>query len=324
MTILHMTGVEIAFAGIADIVCGDPQWMPHPVRLFGALTNLGEKASRAVARSDRALLIAGALVASVVTVLAGGGAWLIVRTVTRWSSLAGGIVTVYLAYSTLSLRGLDQGGCEVIGLLERGQLASARSSLAMIVGRDTGHLDEREIIRAVIETVAENSSDGVIAPLLYLAVGGVFAAFAYKAINTMDSMIGYKSERYLYFGRAAARLDDLANFLPSRLTAAFVILASGFLHSRWKKAFRIVLRDARLQPSPNSGYPEAAFAGALSIRLGGANLYGGRKSNKAHLGDPERRLTTDLYPEVRQLLYTTSILALATSVAFGTLLRGFL
>lgn len=172
--------------------------------------------------------------------------------------------------------------------------------------------------------MAENSSDGIVAPLFYLAIGGIPAAFAYKAINTMDSMIGYKNDKYLYFGRVAARLDDLVNLLPSRLTATFVILASGFLYSRWKKVLLIVLRDARLQPSPNSGYPEAAFAGVLSIRLGGVNSYGGRKTNKAHLGEPERRLTTDLYPEVRQLLYSTSILALAASVALGTFLRGFL
>jgi adenosylcobinamide-phosphate synthase len=324
MRILYITGLEMSLAGIADIVCGDPQWMPHPVRLFGVLTNVGERASRAMARSDRGLLIAGAIVAVAVTLLASGGSWFVVTAVTRWSSLAGGVVTVYLAYSTLSLRGLDQAGCEVIEFLKRGQLDSARSSLGMIVGRDTGHLDEKEIIRAVVETVAENSSDGIVAPLFYLAVGGIPAAFAYKAINTMDSMIGYKSDRYLCFGRIAARLDDLVNFLPSRLTAAFVILASGFLHSRWKKAFRIVLRDADLQPSPNSGYPEAAFAGALSVRLGGTNFYEGRKSNKAHLGEPERKLTADLYPEVRQLLYTTSILALAASVAVATLARGFL
>lgn len=324
MRILYITGLEMSLAGIADIVCGDPQWMPHPVRLFGVLTNVGERASRAMARSDRGLLIAGAIVAVAVTLLASGGSWFVVTAVTRWSSLAGGVVTVYLAYSTLSLRGLDQAGCEVIEFLKRGQLDSARSSLGMIVGRDTGHLDEKEIIRAVVETVAENSSDGIVAPLFYLAVGGIPAAFAYKAINTMDSMIGYKSDRYLCFGRIAARLDDLVNFLPSRLTAAFVILASGFLHSRWQKAFRIVLRDADLQPSPNSGYPEAAFAGALSVRLGGTNRYEGRKSNKAHLGEPERTLTADLYPEVRQLLYTASILALAASVAVATLARGFL
>ncbi|HEX5422336.1 MAG TPA: adenosylcobinamide-phosphate synthase CbiB [Candidatus Acidoferrales bacterium] len=319
-----MTGIEMSLAGIADILCGDPQWMPHPVRFFGYLTTVGEKASRVAARSDRGLLIAGAVVAVAVTLLASWSAWLVVSTVTRWSPLAGSMTMVYLAYSTLSLRGLDQAGCEVIECLKRGQLDCARSSLAMIVGRDTGHLDEKEIIRAVVETVAENSSDGIVAPLFYLAVGGIPAAFAYKAINTMDSMIGYKNDRYLYFGRVAARLDDLVNFLPSRLTAAFVILAWGFLHSRWQKAFRIVLRDADLQPSPNSGYPEAAFAGALSVRLGGTNFYEGRKSNKAHLGEPERKLTADLYPEVRQLLYTTSILALAASVAVATLARGFL
>lgn len=311
-------------AGIVDIVCGDPQWMPHPVRLWGILTNVGEKASRAMARSDRGLLIAGAIVAATVTLLACSGSWIVLHAITRLSSVAGAVATVFMAYSTLSLRSLDQAGSDVINSVKCDHLDRARSRLAMIVGRDTDDLDEKEIIRAVIETVSENSSDGIVAPLLYLAIGGIPAAFAYKAINTMDSMIGYKTDRYLYFGRAAARLDDIVNFLPSRLTAVFVILACGLFRLKWTKTCRIVLRDAHLQPSPNSGYPEAAFAGALSIQLGGTNFYGGQKTSKAYLGNPERGLAPELYPEVRRLLYVTSVFALTASLAFCAFVRGFL
>jgi adenosylcobinamide-phosphate synthase len=230
---------------------------------------------------------------------------------------------LYLAYSTLSIRGLDQAGNEVIEELRRHNTRAARSRLAMIVGRDTAILEEREIVRAVIETVSENCCDAVVAPLFYLSLGGVPAALAYKAINTLDSMIGYKNERYLHFGRFAARLDDAANFVPARLTAVLVALAAGVLGLRWRDSLRIVRRDAHLQPSPNSGYPEAAFAGALGIQLGGLNFYGGQPSEKAALGDPRNALGIDLYPQVRRLFYAASAAMLAVSLAASACIERF-
>lgn len=213
------------------------------------------------------------------------------------------------------------GAREVVAHLRERHLEDARSALAKIVGRDTKSLDEPEVMRGVIETVAENTSDGFIAPLFYLAIAGVPAAFAYKVINTLDSMIGYTNDRYFYFGWAAARLDDIANYLPARLTAALVAVAAFILRLDWRKSLRIVRRDARLQPSPNSGFPEAAYAGALRIRLGGLNFYEGRPSQKAYIGDPRRELTPDLYPEVRRLLYFTSALAVAVGIALSGTLR---
>ena len=321
---MHVTGFEITLAWLADLAFGDPQWMPHPVRFFGFLTKLGEKMSRFVAGSNRRLLLAGAAVAAGIALGTCAGTWFALSVIKRVSPLAAALATVYLAFSALSLRALDQAGCEVIESLKSGRLEDARNSLAMIVGRDTQRLEETEILRAVIETMAENSSDGVIAPLLYLALGGIPAALAYKSINTMDSMIGYRNDRYLYFGRIAARLDDVANFVPARLTAALAVLASLVLGLEWRGALRVVLRDARSQPSPNSGFPEAAFAGALRIRLGGTNSYAGREVWKAYLGDPKRQLALEMFPQVRRLLYATCGLGLVMSLALSALWWRFL
>jgi adenosylcobinamide-phosphate synthase len=321
---MHVTGLEITLAWLADLALGDPQWMPHPVRFFGFLTKLGEKMARLGTVSNRRLLLAGAVVAAAIALGTCGGAWFLLSVIKSVSPFSAALVTVYLAYSALSLRALDEAGCEVIEFLANGRLEDARASLAMIVGRDTKHLEETEILRAVIETVAENSSDGVIAPLFYLAIGGIPAALAYKAINTMDSMIGYKNDRYLYFGRIAARLDDVVNLVPARLTAALAILASLILRLEWRHALRVVLRDANSQPSPNSGFAEAAFAGALGIQLGGTNSYAGQVTRKAYLGDWERQLARELFPQVRRLLYGTCGLGLVMSLTLSALWGRFL
>jgi len=306
---------QLLTACLTDLLFGDPPWMPHPVRLFGVFISQGERIIRKIARSERALLLGGALLVLVLTSGVAIGTWLALRTLSRVSPTVGITVGLYLAYSTISIRGLDDAGHKVVTDLLRKELGKARVSLSMIVGRDTDSLDEVEILRAVTETVAENCCDGVVAPLFYLALGGVPAALAYKAINTLDSMIGYKNKHYFYFGKFAARLDDLANFVPARLTAVLVAAAAWCLHLSWRNALQIVRRDAHLQPSPNSGYPEAAFAGALGIRLGGLNFYGGRPSHKAYLGDTQNPLTIELYAQVRRLFYATSIAMLAVSLA---------
>ncbi len=317
-----MTCAQFLLAYAADLALADPPWMPHPVRLIGFVASAIEKQCRKIANSPRALLLTGLLTAIVIPSVAAAATWFLLRGITHVSLLAGSIATVYLAYTTLSVRGLDQAAQTVIGSLKRAQLPKARAALAMIVGRDTQTLDEPDIVRATIETVAENTSDGFVAPMFYLAIGGVPAAVAYKAINTLDSLFGHKNERYLYFGCAAARVDDVANYLPARLTAVLVVLSAFMLGMSWKKAVQITLRDAKLQPSPNAGFPEAAYAGALGIRLGGTNVYGGHSVHKAYIGDAERPLTTDLYPAVRRLLYVTSILALTVWIASVAMSQG--
>ncbi len=261
------------------------------------------------------MLALGSLVALAIPAGAAVSTWILLKEISRVSVLAGWGAAVAIAYSTLSVRSLDEAARGVINRLSQAKITEARNALAMIVGRNTLALDEPEIVRATIETVAENTSDGVVAPLFYLMIGGVPAAIAYKAINTLDSMFGYKNDRYLYFGRASARLDDVANYLPARLTAVLVTIGALLLGLSWKNAIRIVLRDARSQPSPNAGFPEAAYAGALGIRLGGTNSYGGQTVQKAYIGDAGRHLTVKLQPETRRLLYLTSLLAVGVSVA---------
>lgn len=319
-----MPAWQVLIACVADLVFGDPQWMPHPVRLFGVFISRGERMIRAVARSNLALLFGGALLVLLLTSGTAISAWLGLRALSRESPAVEIVVVLYLAYSTISIRGLDDAGNRVVAELRRKDLIKARAGLSMIVGRDTDSLDEAEILRAVTETVAENCCDGVVAPLFYLALGGVPAALTYKAINTLDSMIAYKNERYFYFGKVAARLDDVINFVPARLTALLVAVAAWFLRLPWRAALQIVARDAHLQPSPNSGYPEAAFAGALGIRLGGLNFYGGRASQKAYLGDAHHALTIELYPQVRRLFFATSVLMLLVSLTMSVCVRRFL
>lgn len=283
-------------AGVAlDLLIGDPHWLPHPVRVFGWVAARLERLWRAT----RLPLKLGGFLFWALTVTA--AAWLVTLTL-PWAN-------IYWIYSLLALRSLDVESGRVVDALRSADIAAARSRLAMIVGRDTANLDENGILRAVIETVSENVNDGVIAPLFYLAIGGPAAMAFYKAINTLDSMVGYKNERYRDFGWTAAKLDDAANFVTARLAAILVCAAAPVVGLSARRAFRTVVRDGDSQPSPNAGYPEAAFAGALGVQLGGMNFYGGVPHPKATLGDPIRPLGIDVYRNARHLLYATSLLA---------------
>jgi adenosylcobinamide-phosphate synthase len=220
-------------------------------------------------------------------------------------------LNIYWIWSFLALRSLDVEAARIVRSLQTRDLGAARTELAMIVGRDTTALDESEIVRAVVETVSENTSDGVIAPLFFLMIGGPAAMAVYKAANTMDSMVGYRSERYREFGCVAARMDDLLNLVPARLTAGLVWICALLLRLDFRRSIRVTLRDAALQPSPNSGYPEAAYAGALGVRLGGLSTYGGVPSQKAYLGDPVQPLTVLSFRRARCLLYGSSLAMVA-------------
>ena len=294
---MRVTPQELA-AGITwDLAIGDPRWLPHPVRGIGLLASVAERFWRGTKLPPRA---AGALfwISVVGTSLA------VVRLTLPWG-------TVYWIYSLLACRDLDVEAGRVMRALRNGNLEESRRELSRIVGRDTGTLDEPEILRATVETVAENLSDGVIAPLLYLAAGGPLGMAAYKAINTLDSMVGYRSERYREFGWASARMDDLANFLPARLTAILIWVGALLLGFDARRSIRVTLRDAASQPSPNSGYPEAAIAGALGIQLGGLNFYKGVPSLKPKLGDAVRPVDYRAFQGVRRLLYVSEALMAA-------------
>jgi adenosylcobinamide-phosphate synthase len=223
--------------------------------------------------------------------------------------LGGFLIAAYWIFTCLAIRSLHQESNKVIEALRAGDINRARTLVSQLVGRDTQQLSEKEVTRAVFETVAENMSDAIVAPLFYLAILGVPGMVAYKAVNTMDSMIAYKNDRYIRFGWAAARLDDVANYIPARITACLIVLSAALVRLHWRRAIHIVFRDARLQPSPNAGYPEAALAGALGVQLGGLNYYFGRPVEKPFLGDPLEDLEWKRFSQVRQLLYLVTIVS---------------
>jgi adenosylcobinamide-phosphate synthase len=294
---IDVTPFQLAAGGSLDLVLGDPRWLPHPIRGIGALTAAFENLLRRIPYEKAA----GCLL--VIAVLA------VVLAVVFVSLEAGAAVGVYWIFSCLALRSLDQESTRVVRALRRGDLDQARALAGQIVGRDTKDLTERDVTRAVFETVAENISDAIVAPLFFLAIMGIPGMVAYKAINTMDSMVGYKNEKYLRFGWASARLDDIANFVPARITAVLIVVVSAVMRLRWRNAISVIARDARLQPSPNAGYPEAAVAGALGVQLGGLNYYFGKAVQKPFLGNPIDPLRWDRFAQVRSILYGVSVLS---------------
>lgn len=263
-------------AYLLDQIAGDPEWFPHPVRLIGFATARGETALRRPGQSAVSELSSGAAL----TIAIVAGSYYLTAAADRLgyrrSRLLGNATELVLGWTCIAARSLREETVAVVKLSECANLNSARRQLSRIVGRDTHNLDNQEISRAVIETAAESASDGIVAPLFYMALGGVPLAMAYKAINTLDSMIGHVDARYFYFGKAAARLDDLANYLPARLTALSIVAASLVIPGAEARTARCIwLRDGDRHKSPNAGQPESAMAGALCVRLGGDNTYSG-------------------------------------------------
>ena len=273
-----MTGGELLIASALDGICGDPRRLPHPVRMMGRCIAWLDHRVRNICRSDTSLRIAGICLAGGLPIMAYCLGAVIIQEAEHLAGWLGSALSIGLASTTLAARDLWDHVRAVNDPLQAGDLPAARGAVAMIVGRDTAELSESEVARATVETVAESASDGVIAPLLYLAVGGAPLALAYKAVNTLDSMIGHRDERYAYFGWASARLDDLVNWIPARLSAVLLLLGAGLVTQqleRIRNGWRVFQRDGSLHPSPNSGRPEAAMAGILGIRLGGTNFYDG-------------------------------------------------
>jgi adenosylcobinamide-phosphate synthase len=264
-------------AWLLDQLAGDPEWFPHPVRLMGLAIASGESAIRHKDQSKGAELVSGAALTLAVVATSYVVSQQAIRFANRQSPVLGNAVEMLLAWTCLAARSLEQESTSVADALGTGDLVFARRRVARVVGRDTEHLGAGEINRAIIETLAESASDGIIAPFFYLALGGVPLAMAYKAVNTLDSMIGHADARYLYFGRAAARLDDAANLLPARLTALGVVAASYLTRETDPRAaWQTWQRDGRKHKSPNAGQPESAMSGALRTRLGGDNTYEGQ------------------------------------------------
>jgi adenosylcobinamide-phosphate synthase len=308
MHALHLSTTLIALALLLDVLLGDPRWLPHPARMIGAAISWGEGALHTGdAQED---LRRGAVLAAAVVALSAGVTWAIIETCDRIDPAMGALAALAIAWTTLAARGLDSAAREVQDALSRGDETAARRAMPALVGRDPGSLDREAMIRATVESVAENASDGVIAPLLFLFVAGPVGAIAYKAINTLDSMIGHHDERYTYFGRFAARLDDLANWVPARTAALCIIGASEAWSRRGGNAYSVWRRDAGKHESPNAGHPEAAMAGGLGIQLGGAAVYDDEKIERALLGDSEGPAMVEAIAGAR------TIFRIATLIAF--------
>ena len=300
LILCHMIAL---FAGILlDLIIGDPHWMPHPVRLIGRLIGALEKrllSENAPAAKKRR---AGSCTCMIVILGTAACTFLILWLTYNVHPYAGIAVESILTCYLMAARSLATESLKVYKALETGSVDDARHAVSMIVGRDTNSLDKAGVTRAAVETVAENTSDGVIAPLVYTALGGPVAGFIYKAINTMDSMIGYKNERYEDFGRTAARMDDIVNYIPARLSAVLMILAAyiGGKEYSGKDAWRIFKRDRYNHKSPNSAQTESVFAGALKIRLAGPASYFGKTVEKPFIGDDIRPTE---YRDIKKSIY---------------------
>ena len=291
---------------LLDLCFGDPRGWPHPIVWIGRLISRLETWLRGDVKNLRA---AGTILVLLVMAISGFTALFVLTLATTLSAWLAGLVTLWIGWNCLALRSLHRESALVVQALTRDDLNEARQALSMIVGRETAHLDEEGVLKACLETVAENASDGVIAPLFYMILGGPILALLYKAVNTLDSMVGYKNEKYLELGWASARLDDLLNYIPARLSGLLIITVAFPLGLNGGAAWRIMLRDAGKHASPNAGWPEAAAAGALEVQLGGPANYFGHQIEKSTIGDAVQKLTVGHYHQMVRLLYGTTLLA---------------
>ncbi|MDS1029027.1 adenosylcobinamide-phosphate synthase CbiB [Bacillota bacterium LX-D] len=304
---------EIFLLAVAfDLLIGDPLWLTHPTQIFGyVITFLENILRRRPENSPKREILLGSVLVALVIIFAYAVSFLILWLCFKINYWVGVIASGWLLSTTIAIKGLAKAGHDIFLLLQKGDIQLARQKVGYIVGRDTDQLSIADIVRATVETVAENIVDGIISPLFYALIGGVPLALAYRAINTMDSMLGYKNEKYLYFGRAAALVDDVANYIPARITAGLLLLASVLCKLNWRSAWKYLREDAKKHPSPNSGLPEATVAGALGISLGGLNYYGGIASNRAIMGeDIVEKKPLHIITTIR-LMYCTCALGIA-------------
>ena len=326
----------LILAFLLDLALGDPKWLPHPVRIIGKAIQRSESFLRKRYRTPPEEKRAGVLLVGVIViptlVITFAIQETIFRASARTSPILGTVLLVYLAATTIAVRGLTDAARVVIRSVKEGQLALARRDLGMIVGRDTENLTGKEVLKAVMETLAENLSDGIIAPVFFYVAGGLPFAMAYKAVNTLDSMVGYKNATYINFGWAAARLDDIANYIPARITGIVIVL-SVFVTMMFRRgtsavgaacrSFETMLRDGKNHTSPNSGVPEAAMAGALGVRMGGPSTYGGILVEKLYIGEDAAEDYLAASCDAVKIAYVTSVIGVgiaAIVLASGSVL----
>lgn len=317
---LRILALPLGF--VLDLILGDPSWIRHPVCWIGDLISALEKRLRKIfPDTPGGLLTAGIVMVFMVCAVCYFLPFAILYILYKFVPVAAFLLETFWCYQLLAARSLKQESMKVYDRLVNGTLDEARYAVSMIVGRDTESLSDTGVTKAAVETVAENASDGVIAPMLFMAIGGAPLMFLYKGINTMDSMVGYKNDKYLYFGRCAAKLDDVANFIPARLSGWLMVAASVLTGFNWKNAARIYRRDRRNHASPNSAQTEAAMAGALGVQLAGNAFYFGKLYEKPTIGDPDRTVEYEDIPRANRILYGTAVLGMAVFTVFGFLIR---
>jgi adenosylcobinamide-phosphate synthase len=297
--------IDFLIAIFLDVLIGDPYSFPHPIKLMGKIIGCEEKIARKVAKSDIGLKILGGLIVVVNILIAFFVPYYILRLL-QGNSFFYHVVNTYFLYTCIAAGCLHREAMKIYVSLSKG-LQEARYKLSFIVGRDTAHLNEKGIIKATVETVAENTSDGVIAPLFFAMIGGAPLAFAYKMVNTMDSMLGYMNEKYKYIGFFPAKTDDLFNYIPSRLTGILMCVSSIFKYNPFL-GFKIMIRDRKNHKSPNCAYPEGAVAGLMGIQLGGDHTYFGELIRKPVIGDQNRIVESDDIKRVITIMYSSEIL----------------
>ena len=303
--------VALVMGYILDLIFGDPYWMPHPVRFIGNLISILEKVIRRfMPKTKRGEYIGGIILTVMVVSISMVIPLVIILMAKSINTYLALTVETFMCYQILATKSLKVESMKVYDELAKNDLPSARKAVSMIVGRDTKDLTFSGVAKAAVETVAENTSDGIIAPMIFIAIGGAPMGFFYKAINTMDSMVGYKNEKYINFGRFAAKLDDVVNYLPARISAYQMILSSFFLRYDYKNAFKIYKRDRYNHASPNSAQTESVCAGALDVQLAGNAYYFGKLYEKPTIGDDIREINYDDIKKANRLLYCTSFISI--------------
>ena len=307
---MKLSLLALVLGFILDLIIGDPHGLYHPIRLVGNLIGLLEKHMNKKSDSPDRQMVMGWLMALIVITLSSGIPLLLLLLAYRIHPVCGLVLETIMCWQLLATKSLKDESMKVYRKLKKHDLQGSRHAVSMIVGRDTEVLDETGVTKAAVETVAENTSDGVIAPMFYMAIGGAFLGWMYKSINTMDSMVAYKNDRYLYFGRIPAYLDDIANYIPARLAGLLMVLASFLVRLDGTHAFAIFKRDRYNHASPNSAQTEAVMAGALNVQLAGDAWYFGELHKKKTIGDDIRPVEEEDIVRANKLLYGTAVVSL--------------
>ncbi|WP_251860122.1 adenosylcobinamide-phosphate synthase CbiB [Clostridium sp. Marseille-Q2269] len=309
--------IDIIIAVIIDWIIGDPYWFPHPVIYIGKLISFLEKKFRGKAKKEESLKCYGELIVIIVCIISFLIPYVLLKIFNFNFYIYHGL-NILIIWTTLAARCLHEEAIKIYNALHKENVEDARVRLSYIVGRETKDLVENEIIRADVETVAENASDGIIAPLFYAIIGGAPLAMMYKGVNTMDSMLGYLNDKYRYIGRFPAKVDDFFNFIPARLTGILMCIASPLVGGNPFKSFKIMIRDRKNHKSPNCAYPEGATAAALRIQLGGNNVYFGEVVEKPTIGDKIKELSPIHIKHGIKLMYLSEVLML---IVFGIIIK---